>query len=117
MILLLGNIYKVEAKPVISLKSKVIDFGIRKFNSKSIIRITINFRNIGDDPLVINSVETSCSCTKLRWTKCPISRGMKGFILVIFKMKGSSGYTSKDILVKSNADSQPLILRLTGKIY
>lgn len=68
-----------------------------------------------NDPLVINGVETSCSCTVLNWTKYPITAGMNGFVLVIFKMKGSTGYVSKDILVKSNAN--PEIIHIRGKIY
>ena len=57
------------------------------------VTATFTATNVGDKPLVIYSVVSSCGCTDVEWTKQPLKPGEKGTIKVpLFHM------TSKAVL-------------------
>lgn len=78
---------------------------------------TFTFTNTGTAPLVINTVETSCSCQVAEFSKEAIQPGAKGEIKVLFRPKKDSyGYVSKAFTVKSNAENSIEYLYLTATI-
>lgn len=78
---------------------------------------TFKFTNTGTEPLIINEIETACSCTVVDFSKEPIMPGKSGEIKVDFiPKKDASGFVSKSFVVHSNADNNPEHLYLHGNI-
>ncbi|WP_369049458.1 DUF1573 domain-containing protein [Tenacibaculum sp. UWU-22] len=63
------------------------------------------FTNVGDQPLIISSVRSSCGCTIPKKPKDPIMPGKKGEIEVSYNTKRIGGFT-KNITIFSNAKKQ-----------
>lgn len=73
------------------------------------ISYTYHFKNKGNMPLQILSVNASCGCTTPKWTKELIQPEKKGFIKVTFDSKGKEGKLQKTVTVYANtlpADNQ-----------
>jgi len=63
--------------------------------------------NVGDKPLFIANVKTSCGCTAPSFSKEPIAAGEKGIITLEFNSSGKSGSQKKGALIVSNARNSP----------
>jgi len=63
---------------------------------------TFHFRNRGNLPLKIISVNVSCGCTSTKWSKEIIEPGKKGFIKIKFNSVGRIGRNSKTITAYCN---------------
>lgn len=63
---------------------------------------TYHFKNKGNLPLKILSVNTSCGCTTPKWSKELIQPGKKGFIKVIFDSRGKEGKVQKTVTAYCN---------------
>ena len=104
LLLTLGFTQSVHAKkyPRIKFEKTVIDFG--EFTaSDGLQTCTFTFANVGDAPLVINYVHTSCGCTVADYPKDPISPGGKGVIKVSYSGEGKTpGPFKKTIQVFTN---------------
>ncbi len=73
------------------------------------ISYTYHFKNKGNMPLQILSVNASCGCTTPKWSKELVQPGKKGFIKVTFDSKGKEGKLQKTITAYANtlpADNQ-----------
>lgn len=73
------------------------------------ISYTYHFKNKGNMPLQILSVNASCGCTTPKWSKELVQPGKKGFIKVSFDSKGKEGKLQKTVTVYANtlpADNQ-----------
>ncbi|MCW3464295.1 DUF1573 domain-containing protein [Chitinophaga nivalis] len=66
------------------------------------VEYSFKFTNTGTTPLVIEDAVASCGCTVPEWPKSPIKPGESGFMKVIFDSNGKSGYTEKEISIKTN---------------
>ena len=88
-----------------------IDYG--KINKGSNGERTFVFTNIGDAPLVINKVQSSCGCTIPKKPEKPIMPGEKGEIKVSYDTKRVGGF-SKSITIYSNAKNARKIIRIKG---
>jgi len=73
------------------------------------------FKNTGKDPLILNNVRSSCGCTVPEWPKEPIKRGNKETIKVSYNTR-ITGSFSKSITVYSNAEGDPVVLHIKGKV-
>lgn len=75
---------------------------------------TFVFTNVGDAPLVIERIQSSCGCTVPEKPKDPIMPGAKGKIKVSYDTKRLGGF-SKAITIFSNAKSTPRkVIRIKG---
>lgn len=71
------------------------------------------FENIGDAPLVIADVSTSCGCTVAQnWPREPIHNGEKQIISVTFDSRQRPGENEKSIFVVTNANPSTTELKL-----
>ena len=73
------------------------------------ISYTYHFKNQGNMPLQILSVNASCGCTTPKWSKELVQPGKKGFIKVTFDSKGKEGKLQKTVTAYANtlpADNQ-----------
>lgn len=66
------------------------------------ISFTFQFRNKGNLPLKISSVNASCGCTTPKWSKELVQPGKKGFIKVTFDSHGKEGKVQKTITAYAN---------------
>lgn len=98
------------AQSHLSVNATSHDFGLITRNKPATASFTVT--NIGNDPLVISRVTTSCACTLLEWPEQPIPPGGKGTITATFDGK-MMGRFHKFINIYSN--SQPTLLRLALK--
>ncbi len=81
------------------------------------VTATFTATNVGDKPLVIYSVVSSCGCTDVEWTKQPLKPGEKGTIKATYK-NDEGGYPfDKNLTVYFSEPKQPVILRLRGESH
>ena len=80
-------------------EKEIIDYG--KIEKGSNGERTFVFTNIGDSPLVIKNIQSSCGCTVPKKPNKPIMPGEKGEIKVSYDTKRIGGF-SKSITIFSN---------------
>ncbi|MFW6161065.1 MAG: DUF1573 domain-containing protein [Acidobacteriota bacterium] len=96
--------------PRIKFKEDSWDFGSVK--EGTVLNHVFIFENIGDSPLQIEKVRTSCGCAAALVSNKKLNPGEKGEIKVTFNTRGYEGNQSKYIYVESN-DSRPPRKQLT----
>ena len=74
-----------------------------------------DFKNIGDEPLIINRVRSTCGCTIPAWPKEPIEAGKSNKIAVRYNT-AVPGSFMKTIIVYSSAANSPVKLVIKGKV-
>lgn len=82
-------------------KNDTYDFGTVKEGEK-VVHV-FEFKNSGDQPLMILKVEAGCGCTTPEWPKTPVMPGKSSSIKVTFNTAGKAGPAYKDVTIKSNA--------------
>lgn len=74
-----------------------------------------SFKNVGDQPLIINQAVASCGCTVPEYTKAPIKPGESGTIKVTYNGKGKfPGHFKKTITVRTNGKVEMTRLYIEG---
>ena len=86
--------------PALAFERTDYDFGTIKEGQK--VNYTYKFKNNGEAPLIIQSVQPSCGCTAPDWTKEPIPVGKEGFVKVEFDSNGKTGMQNKMVTVTAN---------------
>jgi len=66
------------------------------------LEVSFRFKNTGDKPLVIKSVQPACGCTAAAPPDKPVLPGEEGVINATFNSQGRVGSNSKDITVIAN---------------
>jgi hypothetical protein len=74
------------------------------------------FTNIGDAPIIIQNVQSSCGCTIPEKPENPIMPGEKGEIKVSYDTKREGGF-SKQITILSNAKIARKTLKIKGYVH
>ena len=77
-------------------------------------RISI-FTNVGDEPLIIQRIQSSCGCTVPKKPEKPIMPGEKGEIKVSYATNRVGGF-SKSITIYSNAKNPKKVIRIKGLV-
>ena len=92
-------------------EKETIDYGkvAKGTNGKRIFEFT----NIGDAPLVIERVQSSCGCTIPKKPEKPIMPGEKGQIEVSYDTNRIGGF-SKSITIYSNAKTPTKRIKIKG---
>ena len=70
-------------------------------------------KNTGTNPLVVDNVSTSCGCTSVDYSKEPVRPGNSILLNVTYKADDPVHF-DKTITVYCNAESSPVVLRITG---
>jgi hypothetical protein len=89
-----------EKQPILKVDKPYVSLG-RITEGDSVFH-TFNFKNTGNLPLKIISVNASCGCTTPKWTTEIIQPGKRGFIRVKFDSKGKEGKLQKSITAYCN---------------
>lgn len=91
------------------------DFG--KISDTEKVSQRIEFKNTGENILIISSVKTSCGCTATKLEKNEFAAGEAGFVDVSFNPRGKSGTTSKSVTFNTNDTETPKkIFRIKAQI-
>lgn len=98
------------AQAHLSVSATEHDFGLLTRNKPAVASFTLT--NIGNDPLQISRVTTSCACALVEWPEQAIAPGGKATITATFDAK-MMGRFHKFINIYSN--SQPALMRLSLK--
>jgi hypothetical protein len=92
---------------------EIIDYG--KINKGADGERIFVFTNIGDAPIIIQNVQSSCGCTIPEKPEKPIMPGEKGEIKVSYDTKRLGGF-SKQITILSNAKIARKTLKIKGYV-
>ena len=75
------SLYAQEKGPQISFETSLIDYGTIENGSEG--KRSFNFKNTGDQELIIKNVRSSCGCTIPKKPDAPIIPGEKSEIIVL----------------------------------
>lgn len=110
-----GNVLAQTLSPKISFKALEYDFGdIKEDGGK--VHTTFAFTNLGQQPLMIKDVQSSCGCTTPSYPKSPILPGKTGEIKAEFDPINRPGRFVKSITLITNASKEPVILIIKGNV-
>lgn len=102
--------------PDLVVADPVFDFGESK--DKKVIQHIFILENVGDEPLVISDVSTSCGCTTAGEFQSEIPAGGKTELPVTFDPTSFGGDIHKLVIVRSNDPEKPeTYLRIQGHIW
>lgn len=90
---------------------EIIDYG--KIDKGSNGERIFVFTNVGDQPLIIKNIQSSCGCTVPKKPEKPILPGEKGEIKVSYDTKRVGGF-SKTITIYSNAKTPRKAIKIKG---
>lgn len=118
LFLVLGFGLKTSAQAKADIKFENNSQHLGSFSEKDpVVHATFTFKNIGDSPLVVHEVITSCGCTVPSYSKEPIKPGGKGTIKVTYNGKGKpTGYFKKSIIIRTNAKTPTTRLFIEGSM-
>lgn len=108
------GIKKGANTPAIQFEKTEHDFG--KILQGEQLSYTFRFKNIGDAPLIITSVEKTCGCTSPVYTKEPIAPGESGKVTITYDSKGHKGFQNKRIIVNANTNPSETVLRIKAQV-
>lgn len=114
-IFVLAGVATAQAQKIAKMefKSETIDYGEIKKGSDG-VRV-FEFTNIGDAPLVIQEVKSSCGCTVPKKPEEPVMPGERGKIEVKYDTK-RVGPIRKTVTVYSNSDVPVKALKIKGTV-
>lgn len=100
-----------EAITKVNMEENTIFLGHFDYQQEQKVIFTI--KNIGDKPLAIEGVDTSCGCISVEYSKEPVRPGMDLNLSVIYKAEHPEHF-SKTVTVHCNSESSPIILTVSG---
>lgn len=105
---------QIEKGAKIEFNKEVHDYGNIKYDAEPYC--SFEFKNTGDEPLIISNAKGSCGCTVPEWPKEPIAPGAKGIIRVKYDTK-RPGPINKSVTITSNAINEPnKVIRIKGEV-
>lgn len=97
----------------IQLSNATVDLGNISIGEKAMT--TIDIKNIGDKPLLLNNVSSACDCLKITWSNSPIAAGNSATITVEYTKTAIEGAFNQSVIISSNAvDENRKIIRIKG---
>ncbi len=90
------------------------DFGsLRKGDTG---RFVFQFQNALDEPIVLETVRTTCGCTAADWPEAPIEPGATGEVIIDFDADRIGDFRKK-ITVFFNKQRKAETLWISGEVY
>lgn len=114
LFIMLVSSLSVSAKPVLELSEEIVDFGAVRLDS-TVHRKNLLVKNVGDEPLVINQVSSTCHCVETEWSVKPIEAGASDSIKIEFS-PDVSGVVSKKLIIYSNAQNRRTSFRVKAMV-
>ncbi len=91
------------------------DFGKYKWERGVEKKVFFKYRNIGNNPLIITDIETSCGCTIPKWNKKVVPPNKSDSIEVIYDSR-KLGFFNKTITIVYNGENPIQQLTIKGEI-
>ena len=73
-----------------------------------------NLKNVGNQPVVIYNVVSTCGCTGVEWTREPIRPGQGGNISVTYSNDEGAYPFDKTLTVYTSDSKKPILLKIRG---
>ena len=108
--------FHAQVGDVVEFDKTVHDFGDISVNDGP-QTCTFTVKNIGQEPIAIYEVVTSCGCTDANWTREPLQPGKTGTISATYKNEDGPVPFDKTLTVYIAGVSKPVILRLRGIVH
>ena len=103
-----------QSKPAeFKFEKETHDFG--KVPMGAPVSVDFKFTNVGEEPLILTKVESTCGCTVPNYTQTPIAKGQTGTIKVTYSPSGTPLPFSKSITITSNAKTTTKVLYIKGE--
>ncbi|MDR2026939.1 MAG: DUF1573 domain-containing protein [Prevotellaceae bacterium] len=80
------------------------------------VTYSFKFKNVGDKPLSIKSVSSSCGCTSPDWTKAPVQPGETGEVKATYTSTNSLSSFNKRLTVHANGSPSTVIISIKGVV-
>ncbi len=112
-LLIIGFISLSTTAQEFKFEKEIINYG--KIDKGSNGERVFVFTNIGDQPLIIKNIKSSCGCTVPKKPEGPIMPGEKGEIKVSYATNRVGGF-SKSITIFSNAKNPRKVIRIKGLV-
>lgn len=109
-----GEQFKDQKFPKFGFNKEIHKFG--EISEGEILVCEFYFKNIGDANLIINTIESSCGCTVVKWDKSPIKVGEESKITVEFDSKNRYGKQYKVLTIFANTKRKVKELKITATI-
>lgn len=105
---------QLDKGPKIQFNKEVHDYGIIEFSADPYC--TFEFKNTGNEALLITEARGSCGCTVPDWPKEPIAPGATGTIKVTYDTKRVGSF-QKSVTIMSNAINEPTkVINIKGEV-
>jgi peptidyl-prolyl cis-trans isomerase A (cyclophilin A) len=105
---------QLEKGAKIQFNKETHDYGTIKFNADPYC--TFEFKNTGNEALLITEARGSCGCTVPEWPKEPIAPGATGSIKVTYDTKRVGSF-QKSVTITSNAKDSPVkVINIKGEV-
>lgn len=101
---------------VVSVDKTVHDFG-DIYNGDGPVSCTFTFKNIGDKPLLLFQVVSSCGCTEAEWTREPIQPGKTGTVKATYNNEDGPYPFDKTVTVYLSESKKPVVLHIRGTAH
>ncbi len=113
---LLCSAMLVAQPRTVEFNKTVHDFGDIMLNSGH-HKYTFTFKNISKQPVVVQTVISSCGCTTPVWTKSPVMPGNSGKLEVTFLNDQGPFPFDKSLTVYLTGEPRPITLRIKGVVH
>ncbi|PWG79582.1 DUF1573 domain-containing protein [Pararcticibacter amylolyticus] len=104
---------QADQQPEFKFEKETNDFG--KIAQGKPVTYEFKFTNIGEQPLILSDVQSSCGCTVPKFTRVPVKKGDSGVITVTFNA-AAPGSFNKLLTIKSNAKTPVKYLYIKGEV-
>ena len=92
------------------------DFNFGSVNEGDVVKHTFKLKNVGNQPLLITDIRTTCGCTVPTWNKSPIVANANDQVEVKFDTKGKANEQIKKITIIANTFPAETELILRGMV-
>ncbi len=103
-------------------RAQILDFQRSTWDFGSIeelggtVSCKFEFKNNGENPLVIYNIRSSCGCTTTNYSTQPIMAGESSTIEVTYDPINRPGVFMRDIYIYSTASKEPTTIQITGTV-
>jgi hypothetical protein len=81
-----------------------------------VVKIEFDFKNTGDQPLLISASNVECSCTTVEFPKQPVMPSQTGKVIVSFDTKSVYDRQDRTVEIISNAKNHQQKIRFKGVV-
>jgi hypothetical protein len=103
-----------DPQPVVQwLNDTAYDFGTMEQGVPK--SVSFSFKNISNQPIVLETTRTTCGCTAAEWTETPIEPGKTGAVTIEYDAY-RKGRFKKKITVFFDQQRKPEVLWISGTV-